>query len=138
MRFEWVLQAEATAMDARGALTAIGIEQNVSVVEQLPALMSRSIIACLAIDAEDEGTSVKLQAELVRPSGDSETVFTGILNLGPKPWPDLPGRAVIQMPIAFEAREVGTHTVNVEASQIDADEDGDFLAVAIHVVNPPS
>jgi hypothetical protein len=70
--FDWLGIAEGVANDARGALTLVGVNQNVLIAPQFPHNDVRTIII-LAVD--EEGTvltadaSIDLDIQLVSPAG---------------------------------------------------------------------
>jgi hypothetical protein len=57
-------------MDARGALTAVGLNQNVVVAERLPVPVQGVVLAQLSSE-EGDHTEVRVQVELKDPEGNA-------------------------------------------------------------------
>lgn len=89
------VMCEGAATDARGALTLVGIGQNVVQTEELPARTSRTFAALVSEDDETErilvpGNSVEVNIRVVDPDGKSAGAVGQSLVVGEPTWPHIP------------------------------------------------
>ena len=119
MRIEWFGIAEASARDARGAMTLVGVDQNIIVAPTLPMTVPRSFV--LLIDDEGEtppvGTGGTLEFMAEAPSGRPVlAIGAQRLQVGEKQWPNLPGGIKLGFEVPLSVNEYGTHKMRVRVT----------------------
>ncbi|WP_131740354.1 hypothetical protein [Actinomadura roseirufa] len=110
MKLEWLILAEGVAQDADGALTAVGLNQNILISSILPTVTKRAIIAHLSGLQPGEELSFRFRVE--SPSGEVIAANAGRANLdGIPPWADQGVEATFDIPaeLQLEVRELGKH-----------------------------
>jgi hypothetical protein len=137
MKIEWILLAEGLGQDAKGAITAIGINQNVLATPTLPAATKRAVLSHLAADHTEVKTGDKLTVRfsVTSPSGKVISASTAQVTVGPFAWPDLPIFFDFPVELVVTFSEYGTHRFEVAAQVGDSTETSDHID--FYVVNPP-
>jgi hypothetical protein len=140
MRIEWLGIAEAAARDERGAITLVGVDQNVIVAPSLPVTKERTFL----LIADDEGISLApgskltLDVSVTAPSG-KVVVAAGAqeVPVGEKRYPDLPGGLKLGGDLRLQITEYGTYSIHVSLTVTAS---GEVLTAdkSIHVVAQPA
>ncbi len=118
-----MLLAEGFGQDAKGAVTAIGLNQSILVTPSLPASTKRAVLVHLV----DEEGSVRPRGKLHfsfavhSPSGRVLLAQSGQLAVGEKVWKDLPASVDIPAEFTFTAYEYGVHRIVAQIQYDDAD-----------------
>lgn len=136
MKLVWILTAEGFGTDANGAVTAIGINQNIVASEILPATTKRVIIAHFVMDSSESdklaGHEITVAAQVVSPSGDVIAATTAPAKLpGPAPWPNLPMGldVVFQLPLQMPSYGRYEVTISTQAPGSDKIQGSEYLYV---------
>jgi len=137
MKLEWIILAEGIGQDAKGATTAIGLNQNILATPSLPATTKRAVIAHLMADqgAMNPGDRVTVRFTVTSPSGHVIAAQTAQATIGQIAWPDLPVYWDLPVELLLTFSEYGTHKFEVSvqtANGQEAEERIDF-----YVVVPP-
>lgn len=116
MRIEWVLLAEAVTLDARGALAAIGLNQNIFPAATLPALTKRAVLTHIVEDAGviEPNAKFTFSIRVSGPRGNVVLAQTAAVSIGHVPWPSLPAVADLPLELALSLAEYGTYRFDVE------------------------
>jgi hypothetical protein len=121
--FDWLGIAEGSTNDARGALTLVGVGQNVMATAEFPHREQRVLIVTVL---DEEGTELGQDAafgitlEITSPSGrvliaTHQTLTTAQASNPVGIPPDVPGRGFqIMWSLNLEVTEYGPHIVRVE------------------------
>ena len=98
MRLEWIILAEGLGADAKGALTVIGLNQNVLITPTLPATTKRAILAHFTENGAEAkpGEPIFFRVSFVSPSGKTISAQNGSAQFTLSRWPDIP--AAIDLP----------------------------------------
>ena len=124
MKLEWVILAEGLGQDSKGAVTAIGLNQNILISPTLPASTKRAVLAHFVEDGTSlsAGQQFTFRISFISPSGKVISAQTGSAPLIVPPWADLP--IAIDMPaeMMLNCSEYGTHRIEVSMELPDGDE----------------
>jgi hypothetical protein len=139
MKVDWIILAEGLGTDAKGAVTAIGVDQSVLMAPELPTRTKRAILVRLVESEGDDltpGTTLRFTMSATSPSGKVLSAQTGEVQLGPKLFTELPGTVTLPAEVQLLVSEYGTHTVGVVVEQPR----GDDLSAStpLYVVAPRS
>ena len=137
MKVEWVLLAEGLGQDAKGAITAISINQNVLATATLPVTTKRAVVAHLITDqAEVEaGDKLTVRFSVTSPGGKVIAATTAQATIGPGQWPDLPVTFDFPVELVVTYNEYGTHFFEVAVQGGDSSETSG--RIEFYVVNGP-
>lgn len=108
MKIEWALQAEGLGQDARGALTIIGVNQNVLTVNSLPARTKRAIV--LHVIEVEAGESLSLSVSVKDPDGVVVLAQSADMTLGEFLYTDIPAAFDVPAEMAISVEKWGTYT----------------------------
>lgn len=120
MRMEWLLLAEGVTQDARGAWTAVGLNQNVFAAESLPGHTKRAVVTRLT-DLPDKAL-LHFRFAVVGPSGRTLAAQESDLELGGRRLAALPASLDIPAEFVLSITEYGEHRIEFEASDREANE----------------
>jgi hypothetical protein len=121
VRIQGVVIAEGFVADSRGALTAVGIFQNIVFASELPMQTKRGVLAVLQADPDEvqRELPVRFTVSLTSPSGKVLSAQTNQGRIGPTPWSDLPYAATLLSESIIMLTEYGRHTFEVSI-EVDA------------------
>jgi hypothetical protein len=130
LSFDWLGIAEASVSDARGALTIVGLGQNVIQANQFPHRENRVIIVSILDDSGDillPDSQLSFEMSISAPSGktlmaNNQTIsMAGIQNPAAIP-PEIEARG-FQMSVALnlEFTEYGIHPLKVAIELVGTD-----------------
>ena len=123
MKLEWIFLAEGFGRDAKQAVTAIGINQNINPVQELPATSKRGLFAHVS-DVEGrlrEGDTIGVTLEIKNPSGRTISAQTAEMPLAPRVWPDLPYSVDIVTESIVRFDEFGAYLFAITLTHVDRD-----------------
>jgi hypothetical protein len=124
VKIEWIILAEGLGTASNGAVTAIGVNQNMIAIPSLPATTKRAVMAHVtADDGTLAGFELGVSITVLGPSGQALVTQTGIAKGGTPLWPDLPVSVDIFTEFHVPLQEYGTHVVQVRISALDGDEE---------------
>jgi hypothetical protein len=121
--FDWLGIAEGSTNDARGALTLVGVGQNVMAAVEFPHREQRVLIVTVL---DEDGTDLGQDAtfgmtfDITAPSGrvliaNHQTLTTAQASNPAGIPPDIPARGIqLVWNLNLEVTEYGPHTVRVE------------------------
>lgn len=123
----WFGMAEASAIDSRGAMTLVGINQNVVVAETLPALRKRVLVLHLRDSEEPEQLLVpgaRLTVKMWVNGPDESEIFrqTATVDIGEKRWADIPGGANVTTEMQLNIEAYGRYRIHCEVAVQGQDE----------------
>jgi hypothetical protein len=122
MKIEWVLLCEGIGQDAKGALTAIGLNQNVVIGTTLPAITKRGLIVHIGgVDLVTE-SEVVFHIDVIAPGGDTLLTQGGKIKIGEKVFPDLPTAFDIPTEFLLQLPSYGTYQVQATVGFPDGTE----------------
>ncbi|MFC5182471.1 hypothetical protein [Actinomadura harenae] len=134
-RLDGLLLAEGLGVDARGAITLIGLNQNVVVTPSLPTQNRRAVIAHIdagELAADDE---VTVLFAMLDPGDQVMTSFEVQAKLGGQvPWPEVRPTLDVPAEVLFVPVAYGTHAIRVTARFSDGTEQSE--QVELYVVKP--
>jgi hypothetical protein len=124
MKIDWILLAEGLGQDSKGAITAIGLNQNLFAATSLPATTKRAVLAHLVADGQPlkQGEKITIRFSVTNPSGDVITAQTAQATVGQRPWPDLPVTSDLSAEMVLALNEYGTYQIEVGVQIPDAEE----------------
>jgi hypothetical protein len=144
MKLEWIILAEGLGQDAKSAITAIGIGQNVLIAPTLPAVTKRAILAHFVIDKTDddteplkEGDKLLFRVSFVSPSGKVIQAISAPATLAPMPWPDLPASIDMPAEMLLTCPEYGRYEIIIEADLPDGKTINGHLDFYVREAPPP-
>ncbi|WP_162834316.1 hypothetical protein [Amycolatopsis circi] len=136
MRIKWILLCEGFGLDSKGALTAIGLNQNVVASETLPVQTKRAIIIRLIDENEPAYQGVMtISFSVISPTGKVVSANTANVSIGPKKFSDLPGTGEIPAELILNLSEYGTYRVSAEIRL--EDDRVETVAEYLYVVSSP-
>ena len=137
MKLDWILLAEGLGQDAKGAFTAIGLNQNVLAAPSLPVATKRAMIVHLVADKGDlqPGDQLTLRFSVASPSGQIIAAQTAQAAVGTLQWPELPITSDFPVEMLLNFSEYGTHRFEVAIQVAGREEMRD--GVDFYVVAPP-
>lgn len=137
MRIEWVMLAEGVALDARGAMVAIGLNQNIFPAATMPVATKRAVLTHVVADAGviQPNSKFTFSIRMRDPKGNVALAQTAAVSVGHIPWPSLPAITDLPLELALNLSEYGTYRFEVE---IQPPEGGSLLTghVEMYVVRP--
>ena len=115
MKVEWVALADGVGQDARGAVTAIALSQNVFPTPTLPAVTKRAVVIHITAEpgALKPGDSFGVTFNVCDPHGKVINAQSGQVVVGPTAWPDLPVVADVPAEMMVNVTEYGTYRIEV-------------------------
>lgn len=124
MKVEWILLAEGLGQDAKGAITVIGLNQNVLGAPSLPVTTKRAVVAHFVADKGSlaPGDKLTLRFSVTSPSGKVIAAQTAQATIGQLPWPDLPASSDLPVELGLTFYEYGTHRFEVAVQTADGQE----------------
>lgn len=131
MRIEWILLAEGITYDSRGALAAVGLNQNVFAANALPANTKRAVIVRLTDPPENR--TVHFRYAVVAASGQILSAQEGAIEFGERRLLDLPAALDVPAEFALSLSEYGEHRIEFEVSDREANETL-FVHVPLYVI----
>lgn len=137
MKISWVLLAEGMTIDGRGAVTAVGIGQQIFVAPSLPTTTKRAIVIHIV---EESGlmkpnSSFNFAIRVTDPKGNVVVAQTASVAVGHIPWPTLPITTVLPLELALNLSEYGAYRFDVQVQPPDGAEPSDG-SVEMHVARP--
>lgn len=129
-----MLLAEGFGQDAKGAITAIGLNQSVLVSASLPATTKRAVLIHL-VDEEGSlrpGGKLLFSFAVHSPSGRVLLAQSGQLAMGEKVWKDLPASVDIPAEFTFTAYEYGVHRIAAQINYDDTDSVECWVPLYVH------
>jgi hypothetical protein len=114
MNIEWMLLAEGVTQDARGALTAVGLNQNVFAADEFPAHTKRAVVTRLSGLSED--TRLSFRYAVTTPSGRTLTAQGNDIELGKRRVASLPASLDLPGEFVVSVSEYGEHRIEFEAT----------------------
>jgi hypothetical protein len=120
MKIEWLILAEGLGTAANGAVTAIGVNQNLVVTPTLPVMTKRAVLAHLA--AEDDtlaNTELGVSTKVLGPAGQVLAAQTASAKTGTPLWTDLPITFDLFAEFPLRLADYGTYVVEVEVTGPD-------------------
>lgn len=119
MKMDWVIIAEGVGSDAGGALTAIGVDQNVLIAPALPTRTKRAVIVHLVEGDRPvtPGTSLQFTITVTSPNGKVVSAQSGEAQLGPRLYVDLPGTVTIPVEFQLPVSEYGSYTITATVDE---------------------
>ena len=140
MEIEWILLAEGLGQDAKGAITAIGLNQNVLTAPSLPATTKRAVITHLVAGqgTVKAGDKLNLRFSVTSPSGQVIAAQTAQATIGPLPWPDLPSSSDFPIELVLTFYEYGTHKFEVDVQASDSEQVKGYLDFYVMAAEHPA
>jgi hypothetical protein len=133
VKLEWILLAEGVGAAANGALTAIGLNQNVLIAPRFPALTKRAVIAHFSSSKPFEDGELTVSFSVTSPTGKVVSANTAKINLsgGIIAWPDLPAAFDVPVELVIPVSEYGEHCITISASFPDGSKGDGTLALYV-------
>ena len=116
MKLDWIIIAEGIGRDAKGALTLIGLNQNVFVAPTLPAVTKRAVVAHFVDDGDTpkSGDILSFKLSVISPSGETVSAQQGQAAIGQALWPDPTPTFDLPAEITINCAEYGSYRLEVE------------------------
>jgi hypothetical protein len=121
LRIEWLGVAEGCTHDARGALTLVGVNQNVIQAPRLPHIMKEVFVLYVADEDGDglaEGTEITVDFRLESPTGAILSAARSSAKLAQRTFPTIPAvhlQFVAEAMVAFDEYGIYVVKCTVEA-----------------------
>lgn len=125
IQLEWFGLAEGSTEDSRGALTLVGVNQNIIQAREFPVNVKRQFVI---LTGEDEGFEdltdrrIHVTVEVTSPSGELVASAKQVVNIHGKRRKEIPGSLQLVGAMNFEVGEVGAYL----AACIVEDSRGEF------------
>jgi hypothetical protein len=136
VKLDWMLLAEGFGQDAKGAITAIGVNQNVVLAPSLPITTKRAVLVHIVDEAGSlkPGGKVHFSFSVHSPSGQVLLAQSGQLAVGEKVWQDLPASVDLPAEFTLTAYEYGVHRITAQINYDDID--GVEYSIPLYVHEP--
>lgn len=124
MTLEWIILAEGFGTASNGAVTAIGVNQQVIVASSFPVTTKRGIMAHIANDGETSlyGKELEVRVTVCDPEDKPIWVQTSPARMNPAPpWPGLPGGVDVFVEIPLHLSEYGTYKITLSVKPPEGD-----------------
>lgn len=117
MRLDWMILAEGLGQDSRGAITIIGVNQNVFETPLLPGVTKRAVLVHFVDDDRDLkiGDQLNFRVRVVSPSEEVINAQGAQATVGPSRWPDLPLSIDFPIEIVMNCPEYGSYRIELDA-----------------------
>lgn len=112
-----MILAEGLGQDSRGAITIIGVNQNVLEASSLPAVTKRAVLVHFVDDDHDLkiGDQLNFRIKVVSPSEEVINAQAAQANVGASRWPDLPLAIDFPIEIILNCPEYGSYRIELDA-----------------------
>jgi|HubBroStandDraft_1064217.scaffolds.fasta_scaffold114521_1 hypothetical protein len=116
MNIGWVLLAEGVAIDARGAVAAVGLSQNILPAASLPIATKRAVVAHLVEEPGimQSNSKFTISIQVTSPGNQVIVAQTASVAIGHIPWPSLPATTDLPLEMALSLAEYGTYRFDVQ------------------------
>lgn len=135
MKIDWVILAEGNTSDARGAMTLVGVGQNVVETSEVPLGVSRVVAFGVSSDVPAEADLV---LEILNPAGEALVQQRTTLRFGERERIDVPLGAQMAAMFNVVLEEYGVYIVRCTV-HTKADKSNDSRELKLHVLptTPP-
>jgi hypothetical protein len=117
MKIEWVILAEGFGSASNGAVTAIGVNQNLIIAPSLPVTTKRGIMVHLVADDDSlADAELELAVSILNPSGKTLVAQASSMRTAVPQWPDLPVTFDIFAEFPLRLSEYGSYTIDISVS----------------------
>ena len=131
-----VIIAEGVTTDSRGALTIVGVGQNVALVDEFPAKRRYAVVVHAKSDAAiPAGEKIVWRISALSDEGDELATFSDVYDAKDPRYPDLPSGLVLAAQIGFVLPKPGSYRV---ACGVEVGEESAQAETAIYAVQKPS
>ena len=115
MKLEWIILAEGFGTASNGAVTAIGINQQVIIAPHLPTTTKRGIMAHFVDSPSDlADRELEVSISVTNPSGKPMLATTVPARMSPVPqWPDVQPGIDIFLEIPLRVSEYGAYEISL-------------------------
>jgi hypothetical protein len=138
MNLDWIILAEGFGTASNGAVTVIGINQQVIITPSLPITTKRGVLAHF-VDSSAELAGQELDVTLSVTDSAGKTLLTQTaparMNATP-PWPDLPSGVDVFLEIPLRLSEYGSYEISLSLKPPSGDPI--IGRVPFYVKEPPS
>jgi hypothetical protein len=112
-----MILAEGLGQDSRGAITVIGVNQNVFETPSLPGITKRAVLVHLVDDDRDPkiGDQLNFRVRVVSPSEEVINAQGAQVAVGPPRWPNLPLSIDFPIEIVMNCPEYGPYRIELDA-----------------------
>ena len=123
MKLEWIILAEGFGTASNGAVTAIGINQEVIITPSLPATTKRGVFAHF-VDSSGSIAGQELEVTLTVTDPGGKTILTQTaparMNANP-PWPELAKGIDVFLEIPLRLSEYGAYEISLSLKLPDGE-----------------
>lgn len=119
MKLDWILIAEGFGTSASGAVTAIGVNQQVVLASSLPATTKRGVMAHFVDESGTlAGQEVEVTLTIYAPSGAPILAHTAPARMNEtSPWPELPSGMDVFLEVPLRLSDYGAYEVALSVKQ---------------------
>jgi len=116
MNIGWVLLAEGVTLDARGAVTAVGLSQNIFPAASLPVITKRALVTHVVEEPGiiQSNSNFTISIQVKDPRDNVIVAQTAAVAIGHVPWPLLPAVTDLPLELALNLSEYGTYRFDVQ------------------------
>jgi hypothetical protein len=141
MKIEWTVLAEGLALDTKGAVSLIGVNQSVFGTPTLPAMTKRAILSHIMLEPDESlgvGDRLTFGVRISSPSGKVIAASSGAISIGGVPqWSELPTGIDIPAELSFVVEEYGTHRFEIEFTTPEGEKITDGVSLYVIAPTPP-
>jgi len=119
MKLDWIILAEGFGTSANGAVTAIGLNQQVIIAPTLPTTTKRGVLAHFS-DSSDSLAGQELDVTIAVSDPDSQPLITQTAPArmnAELQWPDLPKGLDIYLEIPLRLSKYGSYEISLSVKQ---------------------
>lgn len=123
MKLDWIILAEGFGTSANGAVTVIGINQQVIIAPSLPTTTKRGVLAHFSDSSGTlAGQELDVTISVNDPNGKPLITQTAPARMTPElQWPELPTGLDIYLEIPLRLSEYGSYEISLSLKQPGAD-----------------
>jgi hypothetical protein len=124
VNIDWIILAEGFGTAANGAVTVIGINQQVIIAPSLPTTTKRGVLAHFSSDSNDTliGPELDVTISVNDPNGRPLITQTAPARMNTeRQWPELPVGLDIYLELPLRLSEYGSYEISLSLKQPGAD-----------------
>ncbi|TRO64776.1 hypothetical protein [Streptomyces sp. IB201691-2A2] len=137
MRIDSVLLAEGIATDARGAFTAVGVNQKIISSAALPFAVKQNLVLIFTDESDEseftspEGKDFSVSVRLLDPDGQASFAVSQPLPKVKKSWVDLPSLMNLVVEVSVSGNRYGKYSLVAALQEKGVDQEKKVITLFV-------